>query len=601
MDYSKLGLKVGLEIHQQLNTKHKLFCSCPVKKSETFPLEVRRKLRAVAGEMGEYDPAALYEFLRGRSFVYKANPESSCLVELDESPPLEINSEALMTTLQACRLLKCRLVDEVHVMRKTVIDGSSVSGFQRTSVIGYNGYIETSAGKIPVSTVCLEEDSAPALSKEKGVVEYRLDRLGTPLVEIATSSDIHSPQQAREAAENIGLLLRSLSVMRGIGSIRQDVNISISGGARVEIKGFQELEKIPMLVETEVGRQSSLLEIRDELQRRGLKELGTKPGDVTHVFRNTKCNFVKKEIDRKGKVFALVLPAFAGLLKKQCGYCSFGKELSGYAGAYGYGIMHSDEELEKYQLSEEFVALRKELGAKESDAVLIIAGESPENAANAVLRRAAQCLDGVPEETRVADNEGSKYTRPLPGSERMYPETDVPPVSISKELLKSLTVPKTLMEREKELKLPVDMARQLVRSPYFSLYEELCKEVKVEPVIIANMFLSYFRELSREGFGVEHLQKGDLLDMLKLVEAGKIDKKALYDSLAMLLKGKSVSEVEEKFSMMGEAELKKIIESVMKENPGKNESALMGTIMQRVKGKASGEHIMNMLKKLMDK
>ncbi len=598
MDYSKLGLRVGLEIHQQLATQHKLFCNCPVKKSESFPLEVRRKLRAVAGELGEYDPAALYEFLRGRSFVYKANPETSCLVELDESPPLEINSEALLITLQACRLLNCRLVDEVHVMRKTVVDGSSVSGFQRTSVIGYNGHIETSAGKISIGTACLEEDSAPALAKEKGAVEYRLDRLGTPLIEIATSSDIHSPEQAKEAAENIGLLLRSLNVMRGIGSIRQDVNISISGGARVEIKGFQELEKIPTLIETEVSRQSSLLEIRDELRRRGLKELKAEPKDATHIFRNTKCNFVKKEIDKRGKVFALVLPAFAGLLKKQCGDRSFGKELSGYAGAYGYGIIHSDEELEKYQLGEEFAALRKELGAGENDLVLIIAGESPENAANAILRRAGQCLGGVPEETRVADGEGSKYTRPLPGSERMYPETDVSPVRITGKLI-SVKVPKTLMERESELKLPAGMARQLVRSPYFSLYEELCAGAKIDPVTIANMFISYLRDLSREGFSVEHLEKGDLLALLKLIEAGKIDKKAIYESLAMLLKGKSVSDVEEKFSIMGETELKKIIESVIKENPGKNESVLMGTIMGRVKGRASGEHVMKMLKKMM--
>lgn len=607
MDYSKLGLRVGLEIHQQLATKHKLFCRCPVTRktaegrqavqSEPFPVEIRRKLRAVAGELGEYDPAALYEFLRGRVFVYRSNPETSCLVELDESPPLEINEEALETALQMCRLLNCKIADEIHVMRKTVVDGSSVSGFQRTTVIGHGGHVVTSFGKVAIGTVCLEEDSAPVISREKGVVEYRLDRLGIPLVEISTSSQINSPEQAKETAENIGMLLRSLNVMRGIGSIRQDVNISIAGGARVEIKGFQELEKMPALVETEANRQFALLEIKDELRRRGLKEVKCAPKDVTHIFRSTKCNFVKKEIDRKGKVFALLLPEFGGILKKQCGDRSFGKELSGYAEAYGYGLMHSDEDLEKYQLSEEFIALGKELGAKERDLVLIIAGESPVNAANAVLKRVSHCIIGVPEETRVADGEGSKYTRPLPGSERMYPETDVPPVRITKKLL-SVKAPKTLSEKEKELKLPEGMAKQVVRSPYFSLYEDLSK-VKVEPVLIANMILSYFKELGREGHDVEKLSKESMLSVLKLIESGKIDKKALYDSLLLLLQGKTVKYIEEKFALVGDAELRKIVSSAIKENPGKNESALMGIIMSRVRGRASGEQLSEMLKELM--
>jgi glutamyl-tRNA(Gln) amidotransferase subunit E len=267
MDYSKLGLKVGLEIHQQLNSGSKLFCRCPLVKAEDFPLEIRRKMNPVQSELGEDDPAALFEYLRNRTFIYKANTNSSCLIEMDESPPLPVNENALKMVVQLSKLMNCKLVDEIYFMRKTVIDGSAVSGFQRTGLIATDGFIETSFGRLGVQTISLEEDSAPALSKGESI-EYRLDRLGTPLIEIATDPDIHTPGQAKEAATIIGTLLRSVYVVRGIGSIRQDVNISITGGSRVEIKGFQELDKIPELVENEVKRQSFLVEVKNELKKR---------------------------------------------------------------------------------------------------------------------------------------------------------------------------------------------------------------------------------------------------------------------------------------------------------------------------------------------
>jgi len=599
MDYSKLGLKVGLEIHQQLASKNKLFCNCPVDKSEDFPGVNNRKLRAVSGELGDFDPAALYEFLKGKTFVYKSNYDTSCLVELDESPPLEMNREALEIVIQACKLLKCKIVDEVHVMRKTVIDGSAVSGFQRTSVIAHGGYINTKNGKIGIETVCLEEDSSPAISKGKDNVEYRIDRLGTPLIEIATEPAIHSPEHAKEVAQNIGMLLRSLKVVRGIGSIRQDVNISIKNGSRIEIKGFQELEKIPNLVENEVKRQVALLEIKKELQKRGLKKIDSNYKDVTKLFSKTQSTFIRKALNKKEKILALVLPKFNNLLRKEVGDRTFGKELSGYAGAYGYGIIHSDEHLDKYKLSSEFSKLKKEFNAKEHDLILIVVGEDPEIAVNSVLERAKYCLIGVPEETRIADGEGSKYTRPLPGSRRMYPETDVPPVRMDKKML-SVKLPKTLLEREKELskKLSIDMAKQMVSSEYFSLFDEFTKDTKVDPIIIANMFLSSYKDLKRDGYDLGKIDNAELLNVLKLIENKTIDKKALYDSLLLLIQNKTVKDVEKRFSLMDESELKKILAFVIKENPDKNDGALMGISMSQLKGRASGEQVAKMLKKL---
>lgn len=597
MDYKKLGLRVGLEIHQQLNTEHKLFCNCPIKKSDSFPLELKRKIRAAAGELGEYDPAALYEFLRGRTFIYKINPESSCLVEADDDPPKNLNPEALRIALQICRLLNSDILDEIHVMRKTVVDGSSVSGFQRTVLIGMNGSLDTSFGEIKILTICLEEDSAPAISRGYGTIEYRLDRLGIPLVEIATSSDIALPEQAREVAEKLGLILRSTNVLRGIGTIRQDVNISIEEGSRIEIKGFQELEKIPKLIENEVQRQVDLLEIKKELHKRGLKDIKEKPVDATNTFKNTKCNFLKKIISESGIILALKLPNFSGLLKHRCSDRTFGKELSSYAESFGFGIIHSDEDLNKYNLVQEFEKLKKELHIDERDLILIVAGQNPDNAMNAVLDRARHCLIGVPQETRVSDGLGSKYTRPLPGSGRMYPESDVPAIKIGKEMIPS--APETLIERGEELKkiLPRGLAEQMIKSRYFSLFEEFRNKFKIESVIIANLFLSTTKDLKRRKFAVEKIRKEDLEWVLGLLEKEKISKDSLPDILIALAEGKDIAYIVKKFESLSDNELEKIVSDVVKQNPSKNESVIMGLIMAKVKGRADGEKILRILRR----
>jgi len=594
MDYKRLGLRVGLEIHQQLNTKHKLFCNCPIKKSTEFPIEVKRRLRAVAGELGGFDPAALYEFLRGKSFVYRSDPESSCLIEVDEEPPKLINMDALKTVIQICKLLNCKIVDEVHVMRKTVIDGSSVSGFQRTTMIGYDGYLDTSFGKIKIQTICLEEDAAPALKREGGVVEYRLDRLGIPLVEITTSADNKLPEQAREVAEKLGLILRSTNVQRGIGTIRQDVNISIEEGARIEIKGFQELGKIESLISNEVARQVALLEIKNELKKRGKGDIKTI--EATHLFKETKCNFIRRIVEEKGRVIAVLLQNFAGLLKKQCSDRTFGKELSAYAEAYGYGIIHSDEELDKYQLGFEFDEMRKEFGSGERDLILISAGKNPEKAVKAIIERAEHCYIGVPEETRISDNSGSKYTRPLPGSERMYPETDVPSIRIDKKLLDSIEVPKTLLEKGKELEkeLPKEVINQLIKSKLYSLFEDL-RKFNVDPVLIANTLLSTAKDLKRKGFAVEKITKSDWEYLFGLIEKGKISKNAIPDALILITQGKK-AEIERQFKQLSDEELRKIVSETVKNNPEMKESVLMGIIMAKVKGRASGERVSKLLR-----
>jgi len=267
-DYPKLGFKCGLEIHQQLEGK-KLFCSCPTVNSDAEPdVKFERRLRAVAGETGEVDAAAKHEMQKGKRFIYEGDSNDTCLVEYDEEPPHELNKEALETALKISLLLNAKIVDEIQIMRKTVVDGSNVSGFQRTALVATDGFIDTSLGRVGIPIVCLEEEAAQKLEEKESYVKYRLDRLGIPLIEIATDSNIKSNEHAKETAAYIGMVLRSVErVKRGLGTIRQDVNVSISKGARTEIKGFQDLRSIPKVIDYEIHRQLNAVNKGEKLNK----------------------------------------------------------------------------------------------------------------------------------------------------------------------------------------------------------------------------------------------------------------------------------------------------------------------------------------------
>lgn len=272
-DYKNIGFKCGLEIHQQLDT-HKLFCNCPsVLRSDEPDFSVTRKLHAIAGESGKVDIAAAYQASKDVEFVYLGHNDTTCLVELDEEPPHRINNEALKIALKIALLLNCKIQPISQIMRKTVIDGSNTSGFQRTVMIARDGYIDTSEGRVGIDAVFLEEDSArpaPKTEAEKGEsqqIAYKLDRLGIPLVEIATAPDIKNPKQAKEAALQIGDILRSCKVKRGLGTIRQDVNMSIKKGERVELKGMQDMDIFLDVLEQEIKRQINLLSQGKKMQK----------------------------------------------------------------------------------------------------------------------------------------------------------------------------------------------------------------------------------------------------------------------------------------------------------------------------------------------
>ncbi len=282
MDYNAIGLKAGLEIHQQIDSKEKLFSAAPnYLRSDEPDFVVKRRLHRVAGETGEVDAAVEYEAGLGKEFVYEAHNESTSLVELDEEPPKEINAEALDEALKVALLMNCEIYQHTQVMRKTVIDGSNTSGFQRTVLIGHDGWIDTSFGKVAIDSIALEEDSARVVKKEKEHAIYRLDRLGIPLVEISTAPVLNKPEMIKEAALKIGEILRACNVKRGIGTIRQDVNISISGHDRVEVKGFQDPKMMIATVDKEIERQQTDL------------KSGKKEGEVRNALEDGSTSFLR--------------------------------------------------------------------------------------------------------------------------------------------------------------------------------------------------------------------------------------------------------------------------------------------------------------------
>ncbi len=604
MDYERVGLMVGIEIHQQLDTKHKLFCYCPTthREVEESNFEFFRYLRLKRSEMGEEDRAAKEEVERSRRFIYKYY-DTTCLVEADEEPPRELNMEALQIAIQIAKMLNMEVADEVHVMRKIVIDGSNTTGFQRTALVAFDGFLEVDGERIGVATLCLEEEACRKVVDGEGYAVYSLDRLGIPLVEIGTRPDIKTPEMAKKVAAKLGMLLRSTGkVKRGLGTIRQDVNISIRDGARVEIKGVQELDILDKIVEYEVVRQLSLLEIREELKRREA-EVDERVFDVTEVFRNTKSKIVRNKT-----VKAILLRGFAGLVGREIQPGRrLGTEFADIAKTFGLGgIFHTDE-LPAYGISEDEVRkLREFVGAKESDAVVMAAGDAArvERALRRIIERARYCLVGVPEETRKANEDGTtSYLRPLPGAARMYPETDVPPIVVTEEML-NVEIPELIEERAKryEKMLPKDLAWEMADSPYYRLFEEYA--AKMQPTVVARVLHIVPSYLRKEGVNVDVLEERHFRIVLDMILNNEMAKEGAEEALKILTRKPEASK-DEILSQLGGAEdldefIRKLVEDRAEFVRERGEGAfkpLMGIVMKEFRGKVDGKIVAEKLKR----
>ncbi|MBN2331359.1 MAG: Glu-tRNA(Gln) amidotransferase subunit GatE [Candidatus Aenigmarchaeota archaeon] len=612
MDYGKLGLRCGIEIHQQLDTAHKLFCGCPPMLSSDKPVSaVRRRMRAVAGELGEVDAAAMHELIIGKEFNYQVYEDSSCLVETDSEPPHSLDSESLRTALTIAVMLGCEIPNEAHVMRKTVIDGSNTSGFQRTLIIGLDGRLPTGFGPVGITNVCLEEDAAQILQRDAGAVTYGLDRLAIPLVEIGTSADIGTPEQAREVASGLGTMLRSTGkVKRGIGTIRQDINISIREGARVEIKGAQELRLVPKLVENEALRQLSLAGIRDELRKKGFRKVRSAVKDVSSAFRKTDSRIMKGK-----RTFAIVIPGFAGFLaRKLTETRTLGNEIASYVKARAGipGIIHSDEDLQKYRLEREFEDLRGRLDVKHGDTLIIMAAERPlaEKTARALEERVNQLPLGVPREVRRAlPNGDTEFLRPLPGAARMYPETDVEPIQIVPAMLKEVrknlpeTWEKKITRLARSYPISKELSGQMVHSGMDVMFERLAG--RHDPRLVSSTLLSAMKGIEREGLDTGAITEKNLDELFGLVEGKKMAKEAIPDVLRALAKspGRSTTDIVSKLGVGGmtSAELVGIIRKILTEKKGllshpRRENVLMGLVMREVRGKIDGKAVLQALR-----
>ncbi|MDD5331509.1 MAG: Glu-tRNA(Gln) amidotransferase subunit GatE [Candidatus Nanoarchaeia archaeon] len=465
INYKELGFKSGLEIHQQIEGR-KLFCKCPaIVNDENEPnIKFKRKLRAIAGETGKIDRAAEFEMSKDKEVIYEACSSSSCLVEYDEEPPHELNKDSLDIALQICLLLNCKVVDSIQFMRKTVVDGSNVSGFQRTALIGTNGFINTSKGKVNIETVCLEEEAAKKVKEENNSITYRLDRLGVGLIEIATAPEIKDSEHAREVASIIGMILRSTGkVKRGIGSIRQDVNVSIKGHNRIEIKGFQDLKNIPRTIDNEIHRQ-----------------LKTK-NEEGHV--------------RKAN------PDFT-----------------------------------------------------------------------------------------------TEYQRPMPGASRMYPETDIKIIKITKKMLDSLELPELISEKTNKFiekyKFSEELSRELIKMDIdFESY--IHKFSKVNPEFIANVLVEVRKEIQ------SRFDKEVTIPMIEnalgYYNEGKVGKDAVYEILVdFATKGDADLK---KYEQVDEKEIEKEIKEIIHKNKNLSFGALMGEIMKKYRGKVDGKKASELLNK----
>ncbi len=612
---SEHELTCGIEIHQQLDTT-KLFCSCRSELVESDEKTFLRRLRPTASEMGEMDRAALLESQKRLFFRYQAPPGVSCLVESDEEPPHVADVEATDTVLTFATMLNARIVDEIHFMRKLVIDGSNTSGFQRTALIAMDGHLDLNGRKIGIQSICLEEDAARKVDAGDGEITYRLDRLGIPLIEIATGPDMHTPEEVKEVALRLGTLLRATKrVKRGIGSIREDLNISIPGGSRIEIKGVQELRLLPLYVENEVKRQRMLLRIRDILSERNVAEVGYEPIDVTDIFKDCPSKVIKGALKDKGKVIAVKLPGFAGVLNGDGGSLRFGSELAGRARTRGVkGIFHSDE-LPAYGIEQPYVdALNERLSMQDGDAFAICAAPKRKamEALELVVVRANEGLVGVPEETRDPLPDGSsRYSRPLPGAARMYPETDVPPVRVDEERLKKIEdnlpeLPDEVIERlVSQYKVNDQQAAQLVRGGKDELFEMLAKGSDM-PSVAATTLANTFPEMERDGLNVDKIDDDGLLSAFRLLSEGRFAKEALPTLLREMCSGVTAAEAIEKLglSAMDSDEALSVVRGIVSERRDfvieKGMAAigpLMGPVMAELRGKVDGKEANALLAK----
>ncbi len=625
-DYEKFGLICGLEIHQQLDSKTKLFCRCPSKLQGTREPDftLKRTMRPVLGEMGTYDKAMLTEYEKDMSILYEGYNDVICTYEMDETPPFDCNDEARQIALQIALLLNSDIIEEMHVCRKNYLDGSVPSGFQRTMIIGKDGYVELENGKrIGVEFLSLEEDAARKIKTELKTNYFRLDRLGIPLVEITTKPDINRPDECREAAERLGLLLWSTKVKKVLGSIRQDVNVSIKDGTRIEIKGVQKLDIIPILINNEISRQLKLVEIKKELISRNLKvdDVPTESVDLINALSKTKSKFIANGLKNGKKIYGLNFKGFKDIFGKELmeDY-RFGTEVSSKVKSISglKGIIHSDEDLKKYKLSNEDIKrIKTELNTKDEDCFVLVLGtkKKVDKALEVIIDRVKYAFKGVPPETRRYLEDGkTEFLRELHGGARLYPDTDTKAIFNKESEIKQIAknLPRypwdVIKEYSKKFNLEEKMIKDLIFTGKLELFDKLTKISSDYSTLIITTLLETTTALRRDKKNVENINDKDFIDIFTLLKNGEIGKEAVEEFMIKKADSPdlSIAEIKEALhiSRISEEDLNIIIDGIVNKNIKLiNErklgamGPLMGEVMEEVRGKIDGKIVSDRLKK----
>jgi glutamyl-tRNA(Gln) amidotransferase subunit E len=541
LDYAEVGLISGLEVHQQLMTEEKLFCKCPAGVyTKEHDGTLLRHMRPTLSELGVYDGTALMEFKTKKNIIYLLHRSNVCTYEMDDTPPFLMNQKALDVAIEQCLMLGCDIVDEVHVARKQYLDGSIPTGFQRTAIVGVNGRLPFLGRQLTITQVSLEEDSCREVLDRGHLVVWRTDRLGMPLIETVTGPDLRTPDEVVEAILLIGRVCRSTAHVRvGIGACRQDVNVSVRGGRRVEIKGVPQAWWARRLVHGEAIRQMNLLKLRDELRRRGFKspeDIVIKHEDVTDIFAKSELKFlrceewekfVKKENRRPGLelgagpfcVRAIKLVGLNGTLSWQTQpFYDFAFELAGRIRVIACldqpPILLHSEDWRKYRNSqEESRAVRERLNCGPNDSFVIVWGplEDTLTAAEEIRLRYIDALDGVPNETRQPFRDGhTDFERILPGPDRMYPDTDSPPVPMMRERIEKLRaalppVPWTREARYSAVGVPRETIRFLIRRNGAALVDAIVEKYNTNLRQTCIFFGERLKGLKRKGVPVHKI------------------------------------------------------------------------------------------------
>ncbi len=548
-DYADIGLMCGLEVHQQLLTERKLFCRCPAGcYSSEYEAEVLRHMRPTLSELGEYDGTALMEKKTRKNIYYRIHPDTVCTYEIDDTPPFFPDPKAIDIALEISLLCNLNTVGEMHIARKQYLDGSIPTGFQRTAILGVGGSIPYGDREIGIRQLSLEEDSCREVSDIGHDRICLTDRLGMPLIEVVTEPDMRTPQETAEVCQVVRLLCRGTGKVRtGYGATREDVNVSVRGGTRIEIKGVPQITRIPLLVYNEAMRQCGLLRIRDELKRRGVTPdtFVASSFDVTRTVAKTHYQPIRLGLDEGHRVRCVVLSGFAGLLNWTTQeHTTFAKEFSDRVRVIACltttpNIVHSDTASEML-IVRDWKELRRRTKAGEQDALILVWGdeEDARTACEEITIRAKEATEGIPSDTRQALKDGTNgFERVLPGAERMYPDTDLPPMAITEDRLDRIEaqLPPRVWDRiarYRALGIPADTIELLCVSPHAGLFERLVDGLGINPTFAAVVLVQRFKALRREGLGVDALLDADIYDVFRVYGEGRLGREAVVVLLA---------------------------------------------------------------------